>query len=74
MKKYYWKIADEYFGTRKAPIYIFFSQKKINSSIFSNGPPDDINPGSPSMCLNDFNFSLETQESKESILVLKGVQ
>ena len=52
--------------------YIFFFTKKIN--IFSNGPPDDTNPGSPSMCLNDFNFSLETQESKESILVLRGVQ
>ena len=53
--------------------YIFF-HKKINSSIFSNGPPDDINPGSPYMCLNDFNFSFKTQESKESILVLRGVQ
>ena len=52
--------------------YIFVFTKKINSSIFSNGPPDDINPGSPSVCLNDFNFSLETQESKE--LVLRGVQ
>ena len=59
-------------GPEKLQYIFFFHKKKINSSIFSNGPPDDINPGSPSMCLNDFNFSLETQESKE--LVLRGVQ